>query len=72
MSVTSSSFDRRIDQLQDALTMPMTWPRGRKAPSVGNFTSLKQVTGVESVHGEELYQVPQADILVRTRFGRKE
>ena len=41
MSVASFSFDRRADRLRDALTLPVTWPRGRKVPSVGNLTSLK-------------------------------
>ena len=41
MSIASCSFDRRVDRLQDALALPVTWPRGRKVPSVGNLTSLK-------------------------------
>ena len=41
MSAASCSFDRRVDRLQDALALTVTWPRGRKVLSVGNPTSLK-------------------------------
>ena len=41
MSIASYSFDRRVDRLRDALAFPVTWPRGRKVPSVGNHASLK-------------------------------
>ena len=40
-SAASCSSDRRVDRLQDALALPVTWPRGRKVPSVGDPTSLK-------------------------------
>ena len=40
-SAASCSFDRRVDRLQDTLALPVTWPRGRKVPSVGGPTSLK-------------------------------
>ena len=41
MSTVSCSPDRRPDRLQDALALPVTWPRGRKVPYVGDPISLK-------------------------------